>query len=180
MKSIYDRVAPTGEFNYKSARVPVPSGLNVDAWKRYLEDYRDPNLVQFLEFGWPINFDRHSPLVPTFENHASARNFPQHIKHYIQKELGYGALLGPFKGPPVVYTHISPLMTQPKKDAEFIQVIMDLSWPDGASVKGQMHHHDDLGSKCAYTCHLSNKTTRKSVLLSSPQIWLMKVSKKLA
>ena len=46
--------------------------------------------------------------------------------------------------------------------------------------KGQMHHHDDLGSKCAYTCHLSNKTTRKSVLLSTPQIWLMKVSKKLA
>ena len=43
-----------------------------------------------------------------------------------------------------------------------------------------MHHHDDLGSKCAYTCHLSNKTTRKSVLLSTPQIWLMKVSKKLA
>ena len=46
--------------------------------------------------------------------------------------------------------------------------------------KGQMHHHDDLGSKCAYMCHLSNKTTRKSVLLSTPQIWLMKVSKKLA
>ena len=46
--------------------------------------------------------------------------------------------------------------------------------------KGQMHHHNDLGSKCAYTCHLSNKTTRKSVLLSTPQIWLMKVSKKLA
>ena len=38
-------------------------------------------------------------------------------------------------------------------------------------LKGQMHHHDDLGSKCAYTCHLSNKTTRKSVLLSTPQIW---------
>ena len=48
-------------------------------------------------------------------------------------------------------------------------------------VKGQMHHHDDLGSRCAYTCHLSNKTTRKSVLLSTPQIWLMNVnSKKLA
>ena len=41
-------------------------------------------------------------------------------------------------------------------------------------------HHDDLGSKCAYTCHLSNKTTRKYVLLSTPQIWLKKVSKKQA
>ena len=36
-------------------------------------------------------------------------------------------------------------------------------------IKGQMHHHDDLGSKCANTCHLSNKTTRQSVLLSTPQ-----------
>ena len=48
----------------------------------------------------------------------------------------------------------------------------------GKMIKGQMHHHNHLGSKCAYTCHLSNKTTRKSVLLSTPQIWLMKVSKK--
>ena len=37
-------------------------------------------------------------------------------------------------------------------------------------IKGQMHHHDDsIGSKCAYTCHLLNKTTRKSVLLSTPE-----------
>ena len=50
--------------------------------------------------------------------------------------------------------------------------------PSGHTLKGQMHHHDDLGSKCAFTCHLSNKTTRKSVLLSIPQIGLMKVSKK--
>ena len=50
----------------------------------------------------------------------------------------------------------------------------------GLALKGQMHLHDDLGSKCAYTCHLSNKTTLESVLLSTPQIWLMKVSKKLA
>ena len=44
-------------------------------------------------------------------------------------------------------------------------------------LKGQMHHHDDLVSKCGYTCHISDKTTCKSVLLSTPQIWLMKVSK---
>ena len=46
-------------------------------------------------------------------------------------------------------------------------------------LKGQMHHHD-LGSKCAYTCHLSNETTRKSVFFRTPEIWLMEVSKKQA
>ena len=54
----------------------------------------------------------------------------------------------------------------------------DISVLEELLFKGQMHHHDDLGSKCAYTCHFSNKTTCKSVLLSTPQIWLMKVSKK--
>ena len=48
----------------------------------------------------------------------------------------------------------------------------------GICVKGQMHLYDDLDSKCAYTCHLSNKTTRKSVLLSTHQVWLINVSMK--
>ena len=43
--------------------------------------------------------------------------------------------------------------------------------------KGQMHHQDDLGSKWAYTGHLSNKTTHKSVLLCTPRLCLMKVGK---
>ena len=42
---------------------------------------------------------------------------------------------------------------------------MKEKWPSKPQNFLQMHHHDDLGSKCAYTCHLSNKTTRKSVLL---------------
>ena len=133
MREIYDRVAMTGVYNHVGARVPIPSGLNVQAWKQYLEDYRVPNLVMYLEYGWPINFDREQPLVSTFQNHPSARRYPEDVEHYIDTELGLGALLGPFRGPPVRYTHISPLMTKPKKDAKFRRVIMDLSWPDGAS-----------------------------------------------
>ena len=134
MKQIFDAVAITGVYNYSGAKVPIPSGLNVEAWKRYLQDYRDPNIVQYLEFGWPINFDREQYLVSTFQNHKSARDFPADIEHYIKTELGFAALVGPFEGPPVVYTHLSPLMTRPKKDASFRRVIMDLSWPDGASI----------------------------------------------
>ena len=70
--------------------------------------------------------------------------------------------------------------TMPNTNIEWVRVVFYLRSVIPVLLKGQMHHHDDLGSKCAYTCHLSNKTTRKSVLLSTPQIWLMKVSKKLA
>ena len=62
----------------------------------------------------------------------------------------------------------------------YIRYCCYMRYSKGTPLKGQKRHHDDLGSKCAYTCHPSNKTTRKSVLLSNPQIWRMKVSKKLA
>ena len=44
-----------------------------------------------------------------------------------------GALTGPFSGPPVIYFHASPLMRRPKKDSARRYVIVDLSWPEGAS-----------------------------------------------
>ena len=37
-------------------------------------------------------------------------------------------------------------------------------------LKGQMHHQNDLGSKWAYTCHLSNKTSPEPVLFSTTQL----------
>ena len=54
--------------------------------------------------------------------------------HYIATELGHGALLGPFNGPPTNNCHFSPLMTRVKKDSRFRRVIIDLSWPRGQSV----------------------------------------------
>ena len=49
-------------------------------------------------------------------------------------ELAHDALIGSFREPSIRPTHISPLMTLPKKNSEFRRVIMDLSWPAGESV----------------------------------------------
>ena len=73
--------------------------------------------MDFLEFGWPINFDRSAVLMSTLENHALATRYQQDIDFYIETELAHQAFLGPFNGPPVAPTHVSPLMTRPKKDA---------------------------------------------------------------
>ena len=118
----------------QGARRRVPSGLCIEAWRHYLHDYEDPNLVDCLAFGWPIDFQRSAPLQPTDFNHPSARQFSEHVDFYIQTELGWGALAGPFTEPPVSYFHSSPLMTRPKKDSEKRRVIVDLSWPEGASI----------------------------------------------
>ena len=134
LRYIFETVSATGRYNFAGARRPVPSGLDIAQWRKQLVGYRDARLVDFLQFGWPINFDRGSPLCPNDENHPSADNFDDDVQHYIRTERGHGALLGPFRGPPGINFHASPLMTRPKKDADHRRVIMDLSWPKGAAV----------------------------------------------
>ena len=104
-------------------------------------------LLHMLEFGWPINFDRTSPLCSTLKNHGTATRFAEDIEHYIATELAHGALLGPFRGPPTAPTHISPLMTRVKKDSPHRRVIMDLSWPEGASVNDGVDGECYLGGE---------------------------------
>ena len=49
---------------------------------------------------------------------------------YVSKELGTGAMLGPFDSPPFVsWCETHYILTQPKKDSTDRLVIMDLSWP---------------------------------------------------
>ena len=121
---IYRAVSARGIYNFQGARIRVPSGLHIHKWRHYLVDYHDPTVVDYLTFGWPINFNRASPLRSTPENHASATQHMQHIDHYVQVERGHGALLGPMGGHLAGRTHISPLMTKPKKESIHRRVIM--------------------------------------------------------
>ena len=131
---IFREVVKGGRYNAAGARRRVPSALNIEAWRKCLANYSDGELVDFLEFGWPVNFRRGMVLQSTLQNHASALQNARDIEHYICTELTHGALMGPFGGPPVRPTHVSPLMTRPKKNSKFRRVIMDLSWPAGESV----------------------------------------------
>ena len=112
----------------------MPSELNIPAWREALRYYPDRAIVDYLAFGWPINFDRSLVLLSTPKNHPSADNNLEHVDHYVQVERAHGALAGPFQGPPVEGMQLSPLMTHPKKDSRFRRVIIDLSWPKGAAI----------------------------------------------
>ena len=151
-KELFDKVADSGVYNFQSARVRVPSGLNIEAWRSYLEDYEDKQIVDFLEFGWPVSFNRSCPLVSTCEPHSSGREYPESIQFYIDTELGHKALLGPFEGKPVEPFHCSPLMSRHKKDSEHRRIVLDLSWPENYSVNAGIdkdHYLDEL-----YSVHL--------------------------
>ena len=137
---IFYKVIQTTKYNFAQARMPVPSALNIPQWREWLIVYTDRAIVDYLEYGWPVNFDRRSPLVVTYHNHPLPDQFPGDVEHYIHTELGHGALLGPFKEPPMGLRHLSPLITQPKRDARFRRVIMDLSWPKEAAVNNGIDH----------------------------------------
>ena len=70
--------------NYMGIRIPVSSKVNIKNWKYYLGDYWNKQLVDLLEFGFPLDFDRHFELHSTEENHASGRDHAHDIECYNQ------------------------------------------------------------------------------------------------
>ena len=124
----------TGMPNYKFARFPLQSGLNIKAWASYLEDYHDQLLIQYLTYGFPLSIVDYSLTHNTeVSNHHSAIQFPAAIDHYLSKEVSLGAILGPYDSIDYEDLHCSPLLTRPK-DGDNRRVILNLSFPAGASL----------------------------------------------
>ena len=143
---IHALVRATGKHNYMSARIPVRSQLNVSVWKEELSNYWDQQLLQLLEFGFPLDFNRQCPLRFEGENHTSATDYPADIDAYIQEERHFDAILGPFKESPIKGGHCSPFMTKYKPNSDRCRVIIDLRWPLGASVNAGIDKNTYLGS----------------------------------
>ena len=120
--------------NAFGARVPVPSKLNIPSWKSALDKYSDSVVALFLAFGWPINYRSSSVPTPSKSNHSSAIRFPDAINSFIAAEISHGATAGPFlQNPFPSPLQTSPLQTVPKDDCKR-RVVLDLSFPPGASV----------------------------------------------
>ena len=94
--STHFMVKNSGLLNFLKCRVPVTSKLNVDKWHFHLVDYWDEQLPDLLEYGFPIDFDRNSPLISTFVNHTSALQNVEHVSNYLKEELQHQAIIFPF------------------------------------------------------------------------------------
>ena len=119
--------------NFWGCRIPVQGQLNSHVWREYLSDYWDKQLPDLINYGFPIDFDRTCPLLSTDNNHSSAQQFPKDIEIYLDNEVAYNAMYGPFTDKPIDM-HISPLMTREKPGSDNRRTIVDLSWPYGCSV----------------------------------------------
>ena len=131
--------------NFLGLRIPLQTQLNIPAWRFYLRDYFDQQLVDLMEFGFPLDFDRSCSLSSSDSNHTSAVKHPSHVENYITEELFHNAILGPLDSPPFPL-HISPFMTRDKNGSDKRRTIIDLSWPKGSSVNDGVQGDCYLGT----------------------------------
>ena len=149
--------------NYLGARIPVNSQMNIRAWKDLLGDYWDQQLIQCLEFGFPLGFNRLCSLKHDKVNHKSAVEFPQDVEKYIQEERSFGAIIGPFEKAPIENLHYSPFMTRHKPNSDTRRVILDLSWPRGDSVNAGVEKDGYLGADFKLTFPSIDDLTKELV-----------------
>lgn len=150
--AIYKVVKEHSVPNYLGARVRIPSGLKIEKWREYLEDYEDRQICDFLAYGWPINYTREKIPKTTNVNHKSALDHKEHIEAFITKECALGAMIGPFSEPPFQpWCQISPLLTRPKKESNKRRVIIDLSFPEGEGVNAGIIKNTYEGEVLTYT-----------------------------
>ena len=138
-------IRASGVPNFLGQRIPVKSDLNISSWRQHLCNYFDQQMVDLIQYGFPLDFDRNLDLFSTFKNHVSAVEFASHVDKYIAEESHHGALLGPLDHPPL-NIHISPFMTRPKSGFEVRRTIVDLSWPKGHSVNDGVSNSTYLGT----------------------------------
>ena len=131
---IADIILSTGVPNYQMARIPIESLLKVEAWERYLHDYADKHLLQYIKFEYQLSLiNPHGLRNKEVINHYSAIQYPRQVQEYLDKEKALGALLGPVNHLDHNQYHCSPLLTRPK-DVDKRRIILNLSHPHGQSV----------------------------------------------
>ena len=120
--------------NFSGARIPIQTKFSLAKFKFYLEHYQDRITVDFLRYGWPINYMGSLPSS-TFSNHPSAAKNSVFLRSYVHKELVHRSICGPFTSNPFdTGCVISPLLCVPKRDSDELRLIHDLSFPEGFSV----------------------------------------------
>ena len=163
--------------NFLKCRIPVTSNLKIENWRLYLDKYWDQQIVDLLQYSFPLDFDRQCQLVSTEVNHASAIQNSDHVQQYLQEELTHRAILGPFTQPPFS-VHVSPLMVRDKQDSDQKRMIMDLSWPKGLSLNNGVTK--DMYLDTPYTLHypsIDNITAALSKLGPGAHLFKIDISR---
>ena len=136
--NLHVQVRESGVPNCQGLRIPVDTKINIAGMRELAHDYEDQEALDFLEFGFPINFEGPDSLLTGTRpgNHKGARDFPDAVSKYLDKECALAATMGPFEENPFPNSPIavSPLNTVPKDTPGERRIILDLSFPPQSGV----------------------------------------------
>ena len=131
---LFEKVYSSKVPNYQGCRIPIPfKTFNIPLWRELLRDYDDQIICDFLEFGFPLDFDKNVVLrTNERRNHKGARDHAEFVSEYVRKEVVKTRIAGPFLSNPLsVPIMVSPLNSVPKSCSDERRIITDLSWPIG-------------------------------------------------
>ena len=147
----HNQVKKSGKHNFQGEKILLDSQLNAKNWEKYLSGYWDWQLIQIIKFGFPLDCDEAVKLKCDFTNHKSAILYPEHVDMYLNEEINFKAIQGPFNSPPFPDMHCSPFITREKPNSNKRRVIVDLSWPMGNAVNDGVAPDTYLGTSFILT-----------------------------
>ena len=147
------RIIDSGLPNFYGERIPLHMNWNILLFRDLLHDYQDIEVTEWLKYGFSVSrSDDFDDPIPCTKNHLGANMYPAEIDRYIITEMQHGATLGPFTIPPFLgRMGVSPLSTRPKRESTKRRIIMDLSFPKGASVNDGISKFTYCGQKIELT-----------------------------
>ena len=136
--------------NHMGARVKMPHvGLNIDRWRYHLVGYEFVEIVQFIEYGFPLGLSLLPDLECSTRNHGSAYIWDDHVDKFICTGLKEGGVSGPFTKAPWWNTIVSPLMTAHKK-VRSRRTVFDATFGE-KSLNNSTPSDFYMGLPCKYT-----------------------------
>ena len=136
--------------NHLGARVRMPHvKLKIDRWRYHLRGYEHAELVQFMEYGFPLGLSSIPDLECCERNHGSAYMWYGHIDKFICTEVTEGGMTGPFQKAPWWNTIVSPLMTAHKK-TKSRRTVFDATFGD-KSLNNSTPSDLYMGIPCKYS-----------------------------
>ena len=157
---LHNRVATAGQRgqyswqhgtpNYLGARIPLEhTTFNLPYWREQLIGYGNVEVLQFLEYGFPLGIETSPSLSPSLANHGSAYQFYPWLDKFFAGGLIIGGVTGPCGSAPFSNPMVSPLMTAPKKPGDR-RAVFDASY-SLQSLNNSTPSDNYLGEKCHYT-----------------------------
>ena len=136
--------------NFKGARIPLlHTGLKIERWRHYLTGYENNEIIQFLEYGFPLGILDKPDIVSCKRNHGSSYDFYPFIDKFIAGEVLKCGLTGPFNAAPWQDMIFAPMMSAPKKPSSR-RAVYDATFGD-KSLNNATPSDYYMGQRCTYS-----------------------------